>query len=1087
MRVTFFLLLVSIFQAFANDVYSQKTRLSFDFSNKKLVDALYEIEEQTGFYFLYNDNLINTGQRINLSVDDQTIDAVLDRLFSGTDIKYTIAERKIILTPTYLTASLQQQKSVSGKVTDSSGAPLPGVTVIIKSTTNGTITNSDGNYTLSGVSGDARLVFSFVGMKSQEISVAGKTTINITMTEETIGLEEVVAIGYGTMKKSDLTGSVSSVSSEKIDAFPTLGVTQALQGRTAGLQITSKNGAPGAGYRIRIRGTSSINADSEPLYVVDGFTAGAIPPPEDIQSIEILKDASATAIYGSRGANGVIMVTTKKGNRDKTKIEISSSYSVQNIRKRLDLLNGQQFAEYANEVKLNDGQPVIYANPASFGVGTNWQDEIFRTGALQNHQLSISGSKDNINYYTSIGYFNQIGTIHNSEYSRLTIMNNLEMKASEKLTVGSKLFYSHDVNDGVLTLETTGGSEGTGVVSAALKFEPIQGIFDDSDNYTTSNIVGGDPFDNPVNIMDNLKDQIATEQFQANVFAEYEIIKNLKFKTTVGARVLNQRDGYYAGSTLREGLTTGGNANITARRSINVLNEDYLTYSWNFGDAHKFNAMAGYSYQENTSENWKAENHNFITDQFGYWNMGAGNVNQPATSSWSQWKMASFYGRLNYNFNDKYLFTFTNRYDGSSRFGADNKWAYFPSGAVAWNVKKESFLTDVDLIDHLKVRASYGVTGNTEIGTYTSLASVNLTAFTIIGNQQVPALIPSSVANGKLTWENTSQYDGGIDIGFFNGRLSLTVDYYNKLTQNLLYQLPLPAYSGFTSSMNNIGEIENKGFEFSINANPVNRSLKWFTDFNISFNKNKIKSLTEDGKDIIYSAAGGHVHATGMQVIRIGQPLGTFFGYVADGLYQAGSDFSIEPTKKAGDLRLKDISSDGKITPDDRTVIGDPNPDFVFGFNNDFSYKNFELSIFLQGAIGGEIFNLTRYELDAGIAKNNATTDILRRWTPTNTNTDVPRVTVTSLVEPSSYWVENGSYVRLKHVSLAYNLPKSLLAKIKVDKLRFYVSAQNFITITDYKGFDPEVSLSDSNRNAGIDYGQYPSVKSVTLGLNIGF
>jgi len=1091
-----FFFCLGIIQVWAVDSYSQQTRFSLKFEKTKLVNILNEIENQSEYYFLYNENYVDVTRVVDVQVKDQKIEQVLDQLFRSTAIVYKIYDRQIILTQSGAEnqkLNRQAERTIRGKVVDASGEPLPGVTVVVKGSTVGTITDVDGNYMLSKVPDNGILIFTFVGMRKQEIPVSGKQTLNVALEEETIGLEEVVAVGYGTMKKSDLTGSVTSVSSDELAAYPSLGATQAMQGRAAGVMVTSKNGEPGSEARIRIRGGTSINASSEPLYVVDGFAGGSVPPPEDIQSIEVLKDASATAIYGSRGANGVVLVTTKSGKKGKTKIEFNSSYSIQKTGEKLDLLNGTEFAEYMNELYQNDGSSDIpYQNPEQYGNGTNWQDEIFRTGALQNYQLSASGGSENLNFYTSVNYYDNKGTIINSDYERISALTNLDVKVSDYVKFGTKMFYVRTTQDGVRTQESSGGATGTGVIMAALKFEPTQGIYDEDGNYTISGV--GDPHDNPVAIANERENNTVADRFQGNGFVEINFLKDFIFRSTFGAQIYNSRNGQYVPTTLVDGRNTGGSGSITSQKNTTLLNENYLTYNKSINESNKVSVMAGYSYQSYRGESWNTANRNFITNSFSFWNLGGGSDYQNSSSSLTKWVLASFYGRLNYSYRNKYLVTFTGRYDGSSRFGENNKWAFFPSGAFAWNVMEEPFLEDLSWLSHLKLRVSYGKTGNTEIGSYQSLAKFS-PALTISNGNAVNAVIPSSVANDNLSWESTGQTDIGLDLGFLKERLIFNADYYNKKTEDLLYSVPLPEYSGYTTSLQNIGSVRNRGWEFSVSTVNLNRELKWNTNVNISFNRNKILKLA--GGDVLYSTVPGHMISTDSQILREGEVVGAFYGWIFDGVYQQGDDFSAESGKQPGDVKYRDITGrdsegnldgipDGTVDNDDRLIIGNPNPDFIFGFNNDFKYKNFDLNIFFQGSVGNDMMNYTRMELDWMAGKSNATKDALNRWTPTNTDTNVPRASGSNKPEVSSRWVEDGSYVRLKNLALGYNLPQRVLQRMKLSKLRIYVSAQNIWTITDYSGYDPEVSFRDSNTNVGLDYGSYPSVKSWTIGINVG-
>ncbi|OFX33778.1 MAG: SusC/RagA family protein [Bacteroidetes bacterium GWF2_42_66] len=1073
-------------------VYSQNSKLTLKMKSSKLADVFNSIEEQTDFYFFYNRDQLNDQQIVSVDVENKKVEEVLDELFRGQDIAYKIDGRNILIEVkgTNLIRSAQQ-KTVSGKVTDSAGAPLPGVTVVVKGTTQGIITDFDGKYSLNNVPNDATLVFSFVGMKVQEIAVSGKSSINIKMEEETVGIEEVVAIGYGTMKKSDLTGSMVSVSSDKLNTFPIRSIEQALQGRAAGVQITSLNGEPGSEIKMRVRGSTSINAGNEPLFVVDGFAGANSPPAEDIQSVEILKDASATAIYGSRGANGVILITTKRGTAGELKIEASTSYSIQKISNLIDMLNAEQFAQFQNDYREATGSPTIpYPDPSALGVGTDWQDVIFRSGALQNYQVSVSGGTDKLKIYSSGKYYKQKGIIINSDFEAFNGRSNIDVNFSEKIKLGTQMQFSHFNKNGVLTQNLQSG--GSGVISGALTFQPDLGIYDNEGNYTISTF--GDVRNNPYAIASERTEQSVGNNFVGNAFIDYEIYKDLKFHSSFGVQLGSDRSGTYLSNAILLGSATNGKASMSGSRSLMLITENYLTYAKTIADIHKINIMAGYSYQSRSNEWFGATSQSFITDSFLFWNLGAGATPVSPQSALTEWLISSYYSRFNYNFKDRYLITLTGRYDGSSRFGANNKWGFFPSGAFAWNVKQEPFMQQIDKLSHLKIRTSYGVTGNTEIGAYSSMAKLGNAVFAIEG-ERVNAVVPSSVANASLSWESTEQSNIGLDIGFFKERVNFTADYYNKITSDLLYEVPLPKYSGYSTSLRNWGKVRNRGFEFSLNSIVTDKLLKWSTDFNISFNKNKILELPEG--DVIWNALPGGIFATSTHIRTVGQPNGVFYGYVFDGVYQEGNDFSAEPDKSPGEIKYRDIKSrdadgnltgvpDGTVNSDDRQIIGDPNPDFTFGFTNDFKFKNFELNIFLNGSVGNDMINFTRMELETMNGYNNTTTAYLDAWTPTNTDTDVPAVGY-SYWEFSSRWVEDASFLRVKNISLGYSLPSSFLKKLNLSKWKIYISGQDLITLTKYSGYDPEVSWNDSNSNTGSDYGSYPHVKSYTIGMNIEF
>jgi len=977
-----------------------------------------------------------------------------------------------------------QTTTISGVVSAVEiGEKLPGVSIRLEGTTTGTVTDANGRYSIEAPSTGV-LLFSFIGFETQRVEIANRTQVDVVLNTDLVSLSEVVVVGYGTVKKSDLTGSVASVKSEQLTAYPAINAEQALQGRAAGVQIQSNNGAPGSDFKIRIRGASSINASSDPIFVIDGFVGGILPPPEDIQSMEVLKDASATAIYGSRAANGVIIVTTKKGKAGTTNIQFNSSYSFQEEIGRLDLLNGEQFTDYITEI--NPGY-------VSSGENTDWQDQIFRPGAIQNYSLSASGGNDVARYYVGATSFDQKGIIKGSDYGRFSVTSNLDFTAGKHVDIGVNLFAQRENQQGTKTQEGSGGANNTGVVSSSYKFMPDQGIYKPDGSYTTALV--GDPTDNPVAVANEYQNETVTDRFQGNVYGEFIILKSLKFRTSFGASVNNGRTGTFIPTTLNQGRNVGGQGSINSSKRTNFINENYLTYTTSLGVDHSLSVLAGYSFQKFSNETWGATSQSFITNAVSFWDLDGGAVAQPPNSSFTESVISSYYGRLNYSYKDKYLVTFNARYDGSSNFSKDNKWAFFPSGALAWNMKNETFMTDINVISFWKWRVSYGLTGNQAINPYQSLARFDK-VFTIINGTPVNAARPTSVANNSLTWETAAQFDIGADIGLWNDRLTVTADYYNRVTSDLLFQLPLPQYTGFGSVLSNVGKVENKGFEFSLASRNLVGELKWNSDFNISFNKNKVLELP-DGNDVFTGSRPGHlVGISGStQILREGYPVGSFWGFEYDGVYQEddtfipGSGFE----QSVGGEKFRDVSDDGNLNSADQTIIGNPNPKFTWGFSNDFSWKNFDLNIFFQGSQGNDILSYTLLELETMSGFNNSTTRALDRWTPTNTDTDVPKAFGGRSQRVSSRWVFDGSYVRLKNIALGYTLPAALLQKVAIQKLRVYVSAQNILTFTDYPGIDPEVNYSSggsgsaSNQNLGLDYGSYPNAKSFTLGLSIGF
>mgnify|MGYP000394662845 CR=1 FL=1 len=976
----------------------------------------------------------------------------------------------------------QDSYNLSGTVTDEQNFPVPGASVVIKNTTTGTSTDFDGNYSITVKKGDV-LEFSSIGYAKKAITLNGEKVLNVILVEDASQLEEVVVVGYGSQKKSDITGSVSSVKAEELAAFPVLNAEQALQGRAAGVAVQSNNGGePGAPINVSIRGNTSIGASSAALVVVDGFVGGSLPQPTDIESIEVLKDASATAIYGSRGANGVILVTTKKGRSGKMQIELNSSYSSQSVSSRLDLLNASQFGAYRQVI-----------NPAYVqgNAETDWQDLIYRTGTVANHQLSFSGGSEKINYYVSGNYFNQKGVVINSGFERFSFLSNIDVQATEKLKLGFNAYANRGTKDGVQSQAGSGGSGGGDVISTAYRFAPDTPVQNENGVNTTNPV--GDQFDNPFAIATESIDETKTDDYRANFYADYTILDGLSFKTTFGFSSENRTRGRFLPSTLiGQASVQGGIGSVESLKGTNILSENYLTYTKEIGKGN-LTALLGYSYQKSRSESYGAAAQNFISNSLSYFNLGAGSDIQTPFSSLTEQEIISQFGRFNYEYDDRYLVTFTARRDGASNFSKNNKYAFFPSGAFGWRISNEQFLKDSETISNLKLRASYGVTGNPAISPYQSLANFE-SIYSNVGDQVVNAVVPEQLANPNLKWETSYQTNLGLDLGLINDRIGLTLDYYTIDTKDLILgDSSAPEYIGFANltSLRNIGEINNKGFEITLNTkNIVKENFSWSTDFNWSRNRNEVVALV-DGQDIFLDSSPGSFLQDETHLLREGEPVGVFWGYEYRGVNQGTPEAGTAgyPNAVGGDELFSDLNDDGVIDGDDRKIIGDPNPDWQAGLNNSFRYKDFDLNVFFQASVGGDIFSYTFLELASG--ESNATTDVLNAWTPSNTNTNIPSAAVREK-RITDRFVYDGSYVRLKNLSLGYNIPFDVANKIGMNGIRLSLSGQNLLTFTDFPGTDPEASYrssgnQNSNTNRGFDYGSYPNIRSYTISVNLKF
>lgn len=977
-----------------------------------------------------------------------------------------------------------QTSTITGKVVSSEGEELLGVSVSIKGTSTGTSTDFNGDYSITVPNADAVLMFSSIGYTTLDVPVNGQTVINVTLQDDLALLEQVVVIGYGTVKKSDVTGSVSSVDSEELNAFPVQTVQQALQGRAAGVAVSTSNGGePGAPINIRVRGNTSIGASSAALIVVDGFIGGALPPPTDIESLEILKDASATAIYGARGSNGVILVTTKKGREGKTVVEINSSYAFQSTSDRLDLLNADQFTAYQQEI-----------NPSFVGgdSNTDWQDLIYDSGSTQQHQVSVSGGGKGVNFYTSMNYFEQDGVVINSNFDRFSLLGNLNAQVTDRLKLSTSLFVSRSEKDGVSSQASTGGTGSGDVISLAGRFNPSLGIRDNAGVFTLNDV--GDTVDNPFAVatseIENTKRDIA----RINAGAEYSFTDELSLKSTLGFDTTNQTLGTYSPSTLLSGAN-GGEATIQNARTTNILSETYFTYAKTF-DKLDFSAVLGYSHQNELREDSFAGAQNFISDSSSFYGLNQGSSPLTPQSSRIQRIFQAQFGRVNFSFDDKYLLTATLRRDGSSVFAENEKYALFPSAALGWNISNEDFLKDSENISNLKLRLSYGATGNPGIDPYASLAAFE-SIYSVAGDQTVNAIVPLRIENPDLKWETTYQGNIGVDVSFLKDRFTLSVDAYNMDTEDLILgDSSTPEYFGFfdTERLVNAGEVNNRGLEIVLTSrNIVKENFSWTTELNFSRNVNEVVSLV-DGEDIFLDASPGSFLIDQTHLLREGEAVGVFYGFEYRGVNTTGiapaGTASITSDAAAGGELFTDLNDDGVINNDDRTIIGDPNQDFTFGINNTFKYKNFDMNIFFQGAVGGDIYSFTFSELAGGAA--NATTEALDRFSASNPNGSIPIAAVRAQ-RVSSRFVYDGSYVRLKNLAVGYNVPQDLTSKIGFESIRLGLSAQNLLTFTDYPGLDPEVSYNNrgnnlqNNTSQGFEYGNFPNIKTVTFSLGLRF
>jgi len=1048
----------------------------------------------------------------------------------------------IALSIMFLSSDLIAQMQIKGRVDDNSGLPLAGVTVLEKGTSNGTVTDFDGEYSIKSSGNKPILVFSYIGFKTLEIVVGNKKTVNVSLTEALSELDEVVVVGYGTMRKSDITGAVSSIKLTEEDKMGQTSMEDMMRGRISGVQVMGSDNTPGTASSIRIRGGTSVNASNEPLYVVDGFPIlnssssgdGSNQPnslsvisdidPNNIKSIEVLKDASATAIYGSRGANGVILITTKRGQVGKTDIQFRSTGGVMSMVNNYNQMDAYTFAKYTNQVRypypfthdvvlddLQPGQVDTFVRQSRFtedfrnAKSTDWLDEISRTGEFKEYYVGGSGGTEKARFSGSLGYYNNKGIIKNTDFDRYTGSFSVDFKPSKKLEIGLSSNLSYADVKGVVTSNNPDQVNTLGVLVNALAFNPA---FDpetiaDEPIYSEDGLI---PLTNPlINVSDIDKN---TKYFKGmlNAYLQYNFTDNLFFKTRIGGRYSGVKYKSFEPSTTTVGLQFQGNAEVNNRFNINSLTESTLHYKLNV-KKHYLNAVIGITSQNDHYEYQGQRSNLFETELLGYNNLALASNHFPPDTNAAEWQLLSYLGRVNYSFNNKYSITTSIRADGSSRLSENNRWGYFPSVAGAWTVSKENFMKKIDWLSNLKLRAGYGITGNQSIPLYSSQALMSASNAYLFANNGVNVGVKSDrLANDKLKWETTTQTNFGVDMSFLKSRINASFDYYTKETTDLLLNQPVPSTSGFSSLIQNSGSVENEGWEFEINAVVLDGAFKWSTGFNIAHNENKVTDLGDNG-DIFLGKSSYE------GIIRVGEPLGSWYGYQSDGIWtQEDLDFyrtstgqvvsSVIPGREHATLpnevlqlgarKYKDISGpdgvpDGIIDSYDRTVIGRAQPKFFGGWNNTFKYKGFDLSMFFEFSYGREIYNMTKrnfvddtqgynhfdvdyyYPVQYALVENtdgNFIEDKTNVINPGNPNGQYPLYSQGGLAGWTiDQFIEDASYFRLRDITLGYTLPKDIMRQIGLSNGRIFFRATNIFTITDYTGNDPAVN-TDGNTNA---------------------
>jgi TonB-linked SusC/RagA family outer membrane protein len=1128
MRLSYFLCLISFMQVSAASI-AQK--ISLDKNNASLKETLNDIHNQSGFSILYDVDLLNSAKQVSIHVKNTSLSEALNICFLNQPFSYTVDQKTILITPK-ITAKPRavEEISITGRITDDLNQPLPGATVKIKNSQTAAISNNDGIYKIAVPNQNSILVFSMIGYESKELSVQSNTVINVSLKPQNTGLNEVVVIGYGAVKRTDLTGSVAELNMKDFNKVSIKSFDEALAGRIAGVAVSGNDGQPGAVNNIVIRGYGSITQDNSPLYVIDGFPMedgmnNSINP-ADIEAINVLKDASATAIYGARGANGVIIITTKKGKAGQPVIAFNAYYGIQKIAKKMDLLDPYEFVKYQLELNPTIAPQTYLAGGKTLdsyrdAQGIDLQDYIYQTAPVQNYSISMRGGNDKTRYAVSGNIFNQSGIVINSGFQRYQGRMNLDQTISKKLRASININYSNSKAYGVSPSEPgSNTSYSNNLFYAVWGYRPVTGNSSNDDlldNLIDPALSGNSFGDYRVNPVISTKNQVQNtiaDNLIANGFLEYTIIPDLVLRVSGGfTRNTVKSEAFFNSLTSRGSIynTFGVNGSIYTAPTNTWLNENTITYKKSLRSGHHFNILAGYTMQAQSSARY-----GFSATQVPNESLGLDGLDQSAllsaVSSSSRWGLSSFLGRFNYDYKSKYLFTASFRADGSSKFAPRHQWGTFPSASVAWNMGREGFLSKFNFISDAKLRLSYGLTGNNRISDFGYLSQITLgviPGYSYNNGSTSTGAQLSSLGNPDLKWETTTQTNIGYDLSLFKSRVNLTVDVYRKNTKDLLLLANLPYTLGIGSVYKNVGEVMNEGLEISLSTVNINsRYFTWKSSFNIGFNRNKVLALAENQQEILspvfFDFSYNSLFAYTSQ---LGQPVGQMRGYQWDGVYQY-SDFD-QPTPgnyvlkstvttngtaranvKPGDIKYKDLNGDLVVNANDITTIGNGIPKHTGGFVNDFTYKNFDLNVFFQWSYGNDLINANRLVFE-GNGKNtlylNQFATWSNRWQPDNASNTLFRTGGQGPFAYSSRIIEDGSYLRLKTVTLGYKFEQKYIKKLSIQSLRIYCSAQNLITWTNYSGPDPEVSIRNSTLTPGFDYSAYPRPRTLTFGIDLNF
>jgi TonB-linked SusC/RagA family outer membrane protein len=1120
MKITTILLILVTLQCAATG-FGQSGMIRFADEKQTISSIIEAIENQSDYKIFYKTDQIDVGQQVEIDMSGATIAELLNKALSGTNLSYVVMDKLIVFAPS---ENISKPGKIIGTVTDAStNEPLVGVNIVVEGVNMGVITDANGKYTIEVQDDNATLVFSYIGYVTERVQIAGQSVINVSLLPDVTALEEVVIVGYGVQKKSDLTGSISSVKDEDITLLPTQRVDQALQGRAAGVLVSNTDGAPGGNTRVRVRGSSSLTGNSDALIVIDGLQGGDLRSinPNDIESIEILKDASAAAVYGSRGANGVILITTKKGKVGKPVINYNFDIGLQRLSKKIDVMNAGEFARAANEFTST----LDVTGPSSLPFtedeveyfekhgGTDWQEEVYKTGRLMNHQLSVGGGTDRMNYFVSGAYMDNKGIMINTNYKRYSLRANFNTDITRWLSFGMNWAGSKEISN----VPPFGNGTASGVVlgqatNGAYQWDATTPVYDTEGNYMKHEPgYGPDETANPVMSAKETFNEINTIRNNISGYLEFKPLKGLSLKVTGGAIIGNENNLRYLNKLTFEGAGVNGVGEIHAATFGRYQNSNILTYSRDFNEKHRLILTGVTEFQFERYQNYDIAGDGFVSDVTGIYDLASAENLYVNSNSITKRILNSYLGRVNYTFDNRYALTASYRADGSSVFGSSNKWGYFPSVALAWTASNESFMQNLAVISTLKFRGSWGILGNQGISPYATLSTLSPGAnYPYDGTGATNnGYIAQRAPNDKLKWESTEQINAGMDLGLFQGRIIATIDLYKKTTTDLLLDRQIAWYAGYATNsvLQNVGSVENKGIEVFVGGDPLVGNFRWNTNIIFSANKSKILDLGPGVTELVQRAnqGGGYGYSNMVWLIKE-EPLGTLKGHIYEGVWKTSEEAEANKFGQLpGDPKYMDLNGDYVINASDLTVIARTAPKFSFGFNNRFSYKNFELSVLIQGVYGNEIFNAGRIMIE----KNNwglltgTSSRLLDHWTETNQDTDVPgwipesyraqyqldhhlgpnTVSVNSRI---SRFVEDGSYVRLKNVNLSYNLPQSICQKVKMERLRIYVSGANLVTLTNYSGYDPEISsFTASDGRAGIDNSSYPQSRTYTLGIDV--